>query len=101
MQAKLDISELDQIRNSIMASLHELEFDQLKDQITDYNDAIRKTLAILPESPLTENELQTIQRLIVEHQQLIRGFEYKRKNVLAELKKLKRGQTMKQTYPQD
>ena len=95
----MDFNKIDAMRDDILASLHELEFDKLKTQVENYSSAIKQTIDDLPNTPIKEADLKSIQQLLVNHQQLIKGFEYKRSNVLQELKKLKRGQVMQKTYP--
>lgn len=96
--AKPDFSAIDSLHQGMLSSLDDLDIETLKDQVENYNNVIRETFTQLKQSRLDPDDLQTIRQFLVRHQQLVKGVEYKRKNVAQELKKMKRGRDMQKTY---
>ena len=95
---KLNLSAIESLRQGMLGSLDELDLDKLRQQVEDYNHAIRATMTRLPASQLATSELESIKQFLIRHQQLVQGFEYKRQHVADEIKKMKRGRDMKKTY---
>ncbi len=95
---KLNLSRIESLRESLLGSLNELDIDTLREQVEIYNLAIREIMSDLPAQELAESDLESIKQFLVRHQQLLQGFEYKRQHVADELKKMKRGRDMQQTY---
>ncbi len=93
-------SELDVLRKQIFQLLQELEYQQLKATLATYNQRIRHIFHNLASDNLSDREVSMLKQVLVSHQQMLRDVEIQKKAIHKELKQLRQGRAMQQTYPQ-
>ncbi len=93
-------SELDKLRKEIFKLLQEFEYQQLKEALGAYNQMIKQVFHNLSTDSLSDHEISMLKQLLVGHKQMLKDVEIQKKAVYTELRQLRNGRTMQQTYPQ-
>ena len=99
-QFSIDLRSVNTLREQLGRQLELGKIDQVESDLQTYIEAISKLFQSSPNNKVERNQLNDLGQLITDHQELVKSLKFKKEHILEEIKKIKLGKNMQETYPQ-